>query len=46
MINQKIVGCEHIADTINEIGEDKILSIVPIHSYDGSLIVILYKDKI
>ena len=43
MIKQKIVDYEHIADFINEIGSDKIFSIVPTHSYDGSLIVILYK---
>lgn len=45
MIKQKVVGYEHIADAINEIGYDKILNIIPIHSYDGSLIVILYKEK-
>lgn len=46
MIKQKVVGYEHIADAINEIGNDKILNIIPIHSYDGSLVVILYEVKI
>ena len=27
MIKQKVVGYEHIADAINEIGNDKILNI-------------------
>lgn len=43
MIKQKVVDYKDIADIINEIGEDKIFNIIPIHSYDGSLIVILYK---
>lgn len=45
MIKQKVVGYEHIADAINEIGNDKILNIIPINSYDGSLVVILYEVK-
>lgn len=43
MIKQIVVDYKDIANAINEIGEDKIFKIIPTTSYNGSLIVILYK---
>lgn len=43
-VKQIITDPKELASAVNKIGYENILNIVPCNSYDGSIIVILYKE--
>lgn len=42
-VRQIITDTKDIASVINKIGYENVLNIIPCNSYDGCIIVILYK---
>ena len=44
-VKQIITDPKELAFVVNKIGYENVLNIVPCHSYDGSIIVILYKES-
>lgn len=44
VVRQIITDPKGLASVINEIGYENVLNIIPCNSYDGCIIVILYKD--
>lgn len=42
-VKQTITNPEYLASAINEIGYNNVLNIIPCNSYDGCIIVVLYR---
>lgn len=43
-VKQVIVDPKDLASAVNAIGYKNVLNIIPCHSYDGCIIVVLYKE--
>lgn len=43
-VRQIITDPKDLASAINKIGYENVLNIIPCNSYDGCIIVILYKE--